>query len=128
MSARQAITEKMKVDSLLWHASMTPFPIRCGICKEPIIPMEREKGLEWDHIVALAFDGDHAFYNLRPLHKACHRLKTSGTKATTAGSDIHMTAKAKRIARGGKKSKRPMKSGKRVWPKRPFSRAAELTK
>ena len=108
---RQAITESMKIDSLLFIASLTPFPIRCGVCREPIIPMERERGLEWDHHVPIALDGDHAFYNLRPLHKACHRLKTSGSKSTSYGSDIHAIAKVKRIRNGGKTKRGPkMKS------------------
>lgn len=117
---RKAITERMKVDCLLWHASLTPFPIRCAICREPIIPMERERGLEWDHIVPIALDGDHSYINLRPLHKECHRLKTSGSKATSAGSDIHMIAKANRIARGGKAVRRPMRAGSRKIPSRPW--------
>lgn len=59
-----------------------------------------------------------------------HRIKTSGTPATSAGSDIHRIAKVKRLAkaraaheaalRGRADGERPharSKPGKRPWPK-----------
>jgi len=58
--------------------------------------------IEWDHICALTHGGPHTFDNLRPLHKACHRIKTSGNAATSAGSDIHMNAKVNNPKRTAK--------------------------
>jgi len=58
-----------------------------------------------------------------------HRIKTSGTPATSAGSDIHRIAKAKRLAKAqaaleaalqgkasGERTQARAKPGKRPWP------------
>ncbi len=96
---RQAITDKMKLSALFYR-----FPIPCGICNYPLFWDEE---MDWDHVHPIALDGEHSHRNLRPLHSNCHRKKTSGSKATSAGSDIHMIAKVKRIAAGGKTRKAP---------------------
>ncbi len=84
-------------------------------------------GIEWDHQPALAFreivDGvmrpppnDPRY--IRPMRKADHALKTNGGgRATSAGSDIHMAAKIKRIT-GATKPKPKRKWGSRPFPKR----------
>jgi hypothetical protein len=59
-----------------------------------------------------------------------HRIKTSGTPATSAGSDIHRIAKSKRLAKAraihdevvaakvtGERIQTRDKPGKRQWPK-----------
>lgn len=94
MTKRKAITERMKIDALLMAASHGAPLCTCG---EPIDPGQP---IDWDHYTPLALSGDHHYTNLRPLHRDCHRKKTSGTKATSAGSDIHKIAKVKRIAKG----------------------------
>ena len=58
-----------------------------------------------------------------------HRVKTSGTPATSAGSDIHRIAKVKRLAKAraaheaalqgkaaGERTQAHAKPGKRQWP------------
>lgn len=99
MTERQTITDKMK-----WRALFHRFPIPCAICNHPIFWDEE---IDWDHVHPIALGGEHSHANLRPLHANCHQKKTSGSKATSAGSDIHMIAKAKRIASGGKKRRGP---------------------
>lgn len=70
----------------------------------------------WATMVALGRDPDD-IENLRWVHKECADRKTNGTKATTAGSDKHMIAKAVRfdkINRGERSRTRkgpPLKSG-----------------
>jgi len=77
---------------------------------------------EFDHVPALAFrDFDEMTGEFDPpandptrifaKRAECHRKKTSGTKATSAGSDIHMLAKIDRIT--GRTKGNP----KREWPK-----------
>lgn len=70
-------------------------------------------GIDWDHQPALIFreivdgkmvPGPNDPHYLRPMRKADHKVKTSGTKATTAGSDQHMRGKINRIT--GKTPKR----------------------
>lgn len=94
-------------------------------------------GVEWDHQPALALrvvdpetgeltphPNDPRY--LRPLRKAEHAVKTRGSGATTAGSDIGNAAKVKRIERdpaGGEEFRRrilEIKRGER--PERPRSR------
>ena len=74
---------------------------RCAICL--IVPLNPE----WDHIQALELGGNNSTENFQALCKSCHEIKTHGSKATSAGSDIHKIAKARRIARGGKTRKGP---------------------
>jgi 5-methylcytosine-specific restriction endonuclease McrA len=105
---RPPIPVRMKIDSLLFRAVLLGHPILCNVCHAKLSPGDV---IEWDHYNPLALGGAHTWANLLPLHKACHRKKTSGTKATSAGSDIHTIAKVKRLANGGKKRRGPkMKS------------------
>ena len=71
-------------------------------------------GVDFDHQPALAFrevvDGvmmpaSNDPHYLRPMRRAEHRIKTSGTKATSAGSDVHMAARVKRL--NGEKPRKP---------------------
>ncbi|MGV6875880.1 HNH endonuclease signature motif containing protein [Pseudochelatococcus sp. B33] len=56
-------------------------------------------GLDFDHAVPLALGGADDLSNLRAVHRDCHKAKTNGRPATSAGGDIHAIAKAKRLAR-----------------------------
>lgn len=46
--------------------------IPCGICK---VELEPEDAIQWDHIHAETFGGEHSYKNLRPVHKACNQAK-----------------------------------------------------
>ncbi len=109
---------------------------------------EIENGeIQFDHAPALALRGldqygeiyppanDWRF--LRPMRKADHDLKTRGTGATTAGSDVGVAAKLKRVAKdppGGEEFRRkllavkageppaPTKRPKQKWGSRPFQK------
>lgn len=67
---------------------------RCPLCGEKLGPLE---GLDWDHETALALGGADDETNLRAVHRTCHRVKTSGNGASTAGTDIGKIAKVNRI-------------------------------
>lgn len=54
--------------------------------------------IHFDHIARECQTHDNSVENCRPLCKECHRLKTSGTKATSAWSDVGMEAKSKRVS------------------------------
>lgn len=107
---------------------------RCQGCGQRLGDL---KDIEFDHQHARCLGGSDELDNFVPLHKACHAIKTRGTPATTAGSDIHVLAKSRRLtkeqiefrlrlsAKGpgnpppkrGKIPSRPFNSkGKRVWP------------
>jgi len=53
--------------------------------------------IQFDHSVRDALGGGNGEDNCVPLCRDCHHRKTFGVPATTAGSDIHMEAKAKRL-------------------------------
>ncbi|WP_406853526.1 hypothetical protein ABEG18_13215 [Alsobacter sp. KACC 23698] len=103
--------------------------------------------VQWDHHPALALrfvdpetgemspaPNDPRY--LRPLRKAEHAEKTFGRKATTAGSDVGLAAKVKRLDKSEAEFRRrllakseptaflPMdhedRGRKRAWPSRPF--------
>jgi formate-dependent nitrite reductase cytochrome c552 subunit len=56
-----------------------------------------------DHYHALKLGGEDVPSNMQYICLDCHKLKTNGTKATTAGSDKARIAKVKRITSGGRK-------------------------
>jgi len=89
MIARRKLTTLDKLKIVVAQA-------KCPRCGEKLGELD---GLDFDHAHPLALGGADTLDNLRALHRDCHRVKTSGTKATSAGSDIHAIAKAKRIAR-----------------------------
>jgi 5-methylcytosine-specific restriction endonuclease McrA len=68
----------------------------CPLCGERLGKLE---DVDFDHEQALARGGDDTNDNLRGVHRSCHRKKTSGTKATSTGSDIHEIAKTKRLTK-----------------------------
>ena len=87
--------------------------IDCGICKQWLL-LEAERILE--HMVPHELGGASDETNLRWVHKECAAKKTNGSKATSAGGDLHKIAKAKRLAKArdelkavlsGEKQKRP---------------------
>ena len=68
----------------------------CPLCGDRLGSLD---GVDFDHTQALALGGEDINENIRAVHRQCHRVKTSGTKATTAGSDVQVIAKGKRLAR-----------------------------
>jgi hypothetical protein len=88
----------------------------CGAILEP-------GNYDIDHSIALVFGGLDVLSNKVALCKPCHREKTFGNAATSAGSDLHMAAKIKRL-RNPKPSRRPMQLSGRKIPSRPFSKRA----
>jgi hypothetical protein len=61
-----------------------------GCCAACGVKTGGAAGLEWDHVIGLAFGGEDAIDNLEPLCKGCHKAKTK-KGATDLG-------KAKRLA------------------------------
>ena len=99
---RRAITDKMKWQSLLYWGRHI-----CPECKEVV---SHGAEIEWDHRHALVHLGPHEPQNIRAIHASCHKLKTA--------RDIKANAKVKRIAKGGKTVRHPMKKG-RGFQKKP---------
>jgi 5-methylcytosine-specific restriction endonuclease McrA len=109
MTRRRAITEKMKIASLLYHND-----IECALCGQWLTSVDP---IEWDHYRPLAMDGAHDETNIMAVHAKCHLQKTFGAKATTAGSDMHKIAKDKRFAKGKMAVNKGGKK-KTAWSKR----------
>jgi hypothetical protein len=61
-----------------------------GCCVSCGVKTGGAAGLEWDHVIGLAFGGEDVIDNLQPLCKGCHKTKTK-KGATDLG-------KAKRLA------------------------------
>lgn len=101
MIPRKRPTFRQQAEIILQHEG------RCAICCKRFFSLDE---IEWDHTQALALGGDNETENFRALCGACHSEKTNGRPATTHGSDKHAIAKAKRIARGGKKKQPGPKS------------------
>lgn len=93
MTKRPNISVKMKVDAALRQAFGCA---HCPLCKKQLLP-EHERILE--HMVPYAWDHSNITENLAWVHKECAHQKTYGSKATSAGGDIHKIAKAKRLAK-----------------------------
>lgn len=107
---RPTITERMKVDCLLWLAD-SEAEVRCPECGMMILPGQR---IEWDHRHCLALDGPHVYENLRPVHyDPCHKQKSA--------RDVKALAKVRRLA-NPRPSKRPMKSSGKSLASRPFQK------
>jgi len=87
--------------------------ILCPLCWDQLAAMD-DRILE--HLVPYGLDGKSDETNLRWVHKECASKKTNGSKATSAGGDLHKIAKAKRLAKArdelkavlsGEKTKQP---------------------
>lgn len=87
---RPYISVKTKVSVAIEQAMTIP----CPICWFPLTAND-DRVLE--HMVPHRLGGSSEVENLRWVHKACAAKKTNGTKATSAGGDLHKIAKAKRL-------------------------------
>ena len=123
MTTRRRLTERQVLEVLIVnHGAIIP----CGICRlalkaEDIRYVERDHHRGKHTFPDDQIDEWEALANQRYVHGQrdpnhdCHRRKTDGTKATTAGSDKHMAAKGRRI-RGENKPKRKAKIQSRGFP------------
>jgi len=116
--ARRTITAAWMCKMLIRQA-MNTGGIRCPLCDVTIVPNDETTT---EHMHPLALGGADTVENTCLVHKQCARKKTIGTKATTAGSDIHAIAKGKRLRgeTGQGKRKRPMPGSKGHWLKKPL--------
>ena len=116
MTTRRRLTERQVLEVLIVnHGAIIP----CGICRLAL-KAEDLRYVERDHHRAKhtylddeldaweALNNQRYVHGLRDPNHDCHRRKTDGTKATTAGSDKHMAAKGRRL-RGENKPKRKAK-------------------
>lgn len=111
---RLSVTDKL---SIMVRQSVCPL---CGA------RLGRIDDVDFDHEQALALGGEDINENMRAVHRTCHRVKTSGTKATTAGSDVQVIAKGKRLSRDTEEFRRRIlakDTGDRIpkstrWPRR----------
>jgi hypothetical protein len=87
---RRKLSQKDKLEILIRQSV-------CPLCGERLGKLE---DVDFDHVHQLALGGsDNDNGNFQALHRSCHRVKTSGTKATSAGSDIHEISKTKRLGK-----------------------------
>ncbi len=94
MTTRKTITAAKMREMLLMQAYETDSPIICPLCYESILPGGKTI---CEHLHALGLGGEDTPENRRLVHKYCADIKTRGTRATTAGSDVHLIAKGKRL-------------------------------
>lgn len=135
MSKRKAIPVRVQVSVAIRQANTSAQGgcefFACALCRKVMYshaPRVLEHMTPHATMTALGLDPDDE-NNLAWVHAECAAKKTNGTKATTAGSDKHMIAKAKRFDKinAGERSRKrkgpPLKS--RPFPKvsRPFRRA-----
>lgn len=91
---RKEFTQKTKLEAMVRYLRCPGLVERRLVCGKPFGKLS---DVEFDHIKRDEIDGDNSPENCRPLCEECHRLKTSGNGATSAGSDTHMAAKGKRL-------------------------------
>lgn len=112
------------------HRKAIPVGVKLHACLLLLGYSEEEikHGIQWDHFPALGLrvistvtgelvpaPNDPKY--IRPMRAPDHKTKTFGTRATTAGSDVHAIAKVKRITgETPKRKSRPIQS--RGFPKR----------
>lgn len=89
MTERRAMTTTFKLAVMVKQA-------RCPLCHERLGSLTE---VDFDHSTPLALGGADDETNVVAVHRSCHRMKTSGTQATSAGSDIHAIAKSKRLTK-----------------------------
>ncbi len=94
MKKRKAATAANMREMLLQQAWDAGRSIICPLCDVSIAPGDPTTR---EHMHALGLGGPDTPDNWRLVHRPCARRKTIGTKATTAGSDIHLIAKGKRL-------------------------------
>lgn len=102
MTTRRRWSAKTRMEILSEHQE------KCCICGQPI---ERDKGFDLDHLIPLRIGGPDTRDNLRPAHRACHRIKTKSDHAQI-GKTRRQEAKS-----WGVKSQKGPKLQSRGFPK-----------
>ena len=98
MTARKRFTERQVLAVIIAQGGIIP----CYRCKEAL---DDAYICEREHVTPIALGGHDTVCNSVYSHSFCHKRKTFGTKATTAGSDIHAIAKVKRILKNLREKK-----------------------
>ena len=117
--ARAEFTLKTKLEAMVRYVRCPGLPEKGVTCGKPFGHIS---DVHFDHIAREEATHDNSAENCRPLCLECHNLKTFGTKATSAGSDVHMAAKAKRL-RGETKQGNKAAKARKTHPM-PGSRAS----
>lgn len=74
---------------------------RQATCALSGAPLGTTKNIEWDHFLEVGLGGENSIGNWQAVLKKPHRIKTSGTKATSAGSSTHKVAHVKHLIAKG---------------------------
>ena len=125
---RRRFTEREVLATLI-HQGIV---VRCFRCQATFLngnvldPPHDAMHAEREHIHEFELGGSDTPANCRYSARECHKVITNGTKATSAGSSKHRIAKAKRIARGGKRKGPGPKS--RPFAKKPVGYRSPLSK
>lgn len=93
---RAEFSMKTKLEALARYGRCPGVPEKGIVCGKKFGSL---KDIDFDHIGRDEQTHDNSVENCRPLCHECHNIKTFGTGATSAGSDVHMAAKTKRIAK-----------------------------
>lgn len=94
MTRRAEFTQKTKLEAMARYLRCPGLVERRLTCGKPFGKLS---DIEFDHIMRNEIKPDNSPENCRPLCPDCHKIKTSGTGATSAGSDAHMAAKGRRL-------------------------------
>jgi hypothetical protein len=114
---RKRLTERKVLEVLIVNQKAV---IPCGICRLAF-KAEDVSEIERDHARCRETFTDEDLHlwdtieQQRYVHGECHKRKTNGTKATSAGSDQHMAAKGRRL-RGETKQGPKAKIRSRPFP------------
>jgi hypothetical protein len=93
-SKRAEFSQKTKLEAMARYLRCPGVPEKQRKCGKPFGRLE---DIRFDHVAAETFTHDNSPENCRPLCQECHDLKTFGSRATSAGSDVHMAAKGRRL-------------------------------
>ena len=74
---------------------------RQATCALSGAPLVTAKNIEWDHNLEVGLGGKNTVDNWQAVLKKPHRIKTSGTKATSAGSSVHKVSHTKQLLAKG---------------------------
>lgn len=92
MTARKRMTEREVIAILIRQKAVIPC-CRCRVA----LTLEDVPSIEREHLHPIALGGADDVENAAYSHRDCHAVRTRGSGATTAGSDIGNIAKTKRL-------------------------------
>lgn len=96
--SRKTFSEGKVLAILISQGAIIP----CGKCRKA---MTDPKNIMREHLHQIAGGGEDEVSNCQYWHKKpCSHEKTYGTKATTAGSDVHARTKSRRILKAQRES------------------------